>query len=343
MRKLLILLLANLAISPVFAVNRVTTKRKKDEVNLATPTAVKGDSLTDAPPIASKEDEFPVVPDNISFNQSEQFSGASDELDSQVAKHALPGVKDPFQVLDNQYNFAYGFQWMTLSNGNNKKIQVNNQVAVLDVERLFKNHIWLDATANIVLTTTQKNNSATGTGVGDYMTPATQNPNLGGVNVKLGYAFTNILPNQLLLTPYATVGRNTNAAMSTILANSYSNITHDYFYTLGGGARVEYLISPQWSLYADEVLAYSLDQSKPISPYKNADMFNSTTLFGAKYLPYKDLIIGFSGFYSYFNQRAQPSTAFVNGGPDSSGSGNFTTAYKPSYQLGFYVSAGLTY
>lgn len=247
-----------------------------------------------------------------------------------------------FNRFDNQYNFGYSFTWMTLKNGNGHTIQISNQAANLEIEKLFSNYIWLDAAANIVTTTSEDNNSASGTGVSDYMTPATQNPNLGGVNIKLGYAFET-MPNQLLLTPYALIGRNTNAAMSTILANSYRKITHDYFYTIGAGARAEYILSPQWSIYADEALSYDIDQSEPIAPYKDANIFKSTTVIGTKYMPYKNVILGLSGFYSYFNPSVQPSTAFVNGGPDSSGDGSLTTAYAPAHQLGIYLSAGLTY
>lgn len=249
-----------------------------------------------------------------------------------------------FQHFDNQFNLGYGMYQAYLYNGANQQTLQQSQLINLEVERLFKPGIWLNINADMVIATNSLGNNTsvnqgTGQGIGQ---PASQDPHLGAVNGKLGYAFP--LANQhLQVTPYALVGRNTNLAMSTIWGNNSANITNDYFLSAGLGARVEYRINNYIELYADQNGVYNWDQSGPVpgngSPQNN---LNFLTTLGAKFNVAPKLQIGVKTFYNNIHYEFPGLMGGkINGGyaPD----GKLATVYRPHDELGAMLSFGFTY
>lgn len=252
-----------------------------------------------------------------------------------------------FQEFDRQMSLGYGAYQMTLQNGAGNQTLQQSQILNLDVERLFDIGVWADITANMNLTTNSLGNQAYGTGQGNSGIPglsgmpASQDPSLGGVNAKIGYAFP-LLCQHLQLTPYALVGRNTNLAMSTIVGNGYANVTNDYFYTGGFGGRIEYRINKTFNLYFDQNMAYNWDQSGPTGGMMPQNTMTFTSTLGAKFNIVKNLQLGANVFYDNYQPMAAtpPITASLNGG----GSGvNQVSVYQPQYSYGGMISVGLTY
>ncbi|MCX8513948.1 MAG: hypothetical protein ORN24_00085 [Burkholderiales bacterium] len=261
---------------------------------------------------------------------------------------AFAADNSQFQKFDNEYNLGYGVANTQFYNGIQNQALQQSQFMSLEVERLFDAGIWLDATANLVTAQNSLGNQATGTGQGNSGvpgypgTPSTQDPNFGGANFKVGYAFT-VLPENLQLIPYALVGRNTNLAMSTLLSNGLANVSNDFYYTAGIGGRIEYKINDYIFLYADQNAVYNWDQSGPLDGIQPQNFLIAQSTIGAKFNVVKNLQLGVSGFYKYYQLMADVPTATpaLNGGNDSNG--NSVTLYEPSSSLGGMVSIGLTY
>jgi hypothetical protein len=247
----------------------------------------------------------------------------------------------PFQEFDNQYNAGYSITQYSLTNGAGNQTLQQNQAISLDVERLFDIGVWFDVNANIVTATNSLGNRAIGTGQGNSQVPASQVPNLGGVNAKVGYAF-QVIHKDLLLTPFVLLGRNTNVATSTIIGNNFNNITNDYFITGGVGGRAEYRIDKYILLYADQTIAYNWDQSGPIGGVMPQNNMLYTTTLGAKFNVVKNLQLGLNGFYNNFqNMATPPNTATSNGG--NLPNGTTTSIYQVQSNMGMMITAGLTY
>ena len=252
-----------------------------------------------------------------------------------------------FQEYDNEYNVGYGATNVTLSNGGNEQSLQQSQFITLDVERLFDLGVWFDVQANLVLSQNSLGSQATGTGMGNSGNPtfpgmpSSQDPNLGGVNAKVGYAFP-LLAQHLQLTPYVLAGRNTNLAMSTIVSNGFGNVSDDYYYSGGLGGRLEYRINSSILVYADQAAVYNWDQSAPTGGVAPQNTMAWTSTLGAKFNLYKSLQVGVQGFYTNYQQEAAvpPATPSNSGG--QSGSGLYTI-YQPQSSLGGLVSIGLTY
>ncbi len=234
-----------------------------------------------------------------------------------------------FQQFDKQFNLGYGMSQGTLKNGANEISGVTQSSINLEIERLFNNGVWFLVDGNIVISTL--NNQVNGVGSGNSM--FNQQPNLGGLNAKVGYAFA-MVPDTLLLTPYALIGRNTNLSASTVQNNNDANITNDFYYTGGLGGRLEYRINNMFDVYADELVAYNWDQSGPVGGIQPQNNMIFTSTLGAKFNLYKQLQLGVNGFYSIYQPMASLPT-------DSTG----TSIYAPC-NCGYYggmVTIGLTY
>jgi hypothetical protein len=253
-----------------------------------------------------------------------------------------------FQEFDNQYNAGLGVNNITLYNGGNQQSLSQSQYMSLDVERLFDLGIWFDINANLVLSQNNLGTQASGTGmassdVDNYPgMPASQDPNLGGVNAKIGYAFP-ILPERLQVTPYGLVGRNTNLSMSTIVSNNFNNVTNDFYYTGGVGTRIEYRINKNILVYGDQLAAYNWDQSAPIGGITPQNNMVWTSTVGAKFNPYKSLQLGLQGFYTNYQAQASPPSATPTNNGGSSATGGLYTIYQPQSSIGAQISIGLTY
>ena len=252
-----------------------------------------------------------------------------------------------FQEFDRQMSLGYGTYQMTLQNGAGNQTLQQSQFLNLEVERLFDVGVWADVNATLNLATNSLGNKAIGTGQGNSGIagvpgmPASQDPNLGGVNLKVGYAFP-LLCQHLQLTPYALLGRSTNLAMSAIVGNGYSNVTNDYFYNGGIGGRVEYRINKTFDVYFDQNMVYNWDQSGPTAGMMPQNVMTFTSTLGAKFNIVKNLQLGANVFYNNYQPMAAtpPITTSLNGG----GSGvNQVSVYQPQYNYGGMISVGLTY
>lgn len=256
------------------------------------------------------------------------------------ATAAVASDYSAFQEFDNQYNAGYGFSQYQLSNGGAQKSLQQNQTLNLEVERLFDMGLWMDVGANFVVATNSLGSKATGTGMGGAQ-PASQVPNLGVVNGKIGYAF-DVVSNTLQIIPYALAGYNTNVAMSTITANNFANVTNDAYVTGGAGLRIEYRITDWVDIYADQNGVYNWDRSGPLNGIQPQNNVIYTTVLGVKFKPYDDLILGLNGFYNNYQYvAAAPGYGATNGG--NSVNGTTYSIYQPQSNFGGMVTIGLTY
>ena len=249
-----------------------------------------------------------------------------------------------FQNFDNQISLGFSLNQMTLSNGAGNQSLLTNQDMTLDVERQFNNGVWANINAYMLTNTNSLGSQATGIGMGQSTgMPANQNPFLGGFNGKAGYSFQYSVANQnFMLTPYLIAGRNTNLAMSAIVSNNYYNVTNDFFWTGGAGARLQYAINKNIDVYLDQAYTYNWDQSGPVAGIMPQNNQQFTTTLGAKFNVYEELQLGVGMFYTNYQYAAgAPTLTSVSGGNISNGS--LVSIYQPQYTYGGMVSVGMTF
>ncbi len=257
---------------------------------------------------------------------------------------AASNVNSAFQDFQNEYNLGYGYSSGSLINGAHNTVAYNTQSLNLELEHLFDIGVWFDVNFNMLTSNDQPNlgvlnggnGSYTGNPMYDNGAAFNQNPFVFTFNVKGGYAF-NLINNTLQLTPYLMLGRNSNWATSTVLANGGENLTMDYFYTGGLGARLSYRINPAVLLYADGSGVYNWDNSGAVKSIQSstayygksyaATNFGFKSTVGAKFNVYKNLQLGANAFWYNFE-------------PQSNISG---LMYTPTNTFGGQLSIGLTY
>ncbi len=273
--------------------------------------------------------------DNVNYTNN--IDSAPQMLSNNISKYKN------FQDFDNQVSIGFSLSQTMLSNGIQNQVIQQDQATNLDVEHQFDNGVWADIGAYMMMATNSLGNQSTGTGMG-YGMPATQEAGIGGFNIKTGYSFPLGLstPHQFLITPYGTVGRNTNLSMSTILSNGQINVTNDYFITAGLGVRAQYIINKYVDLYVDQSWVYNWDQSGPlygIMP-QNDQIF--TTTVGGKYNVWKQLQLGLGLFYNNYQYNAvAPNSTTVNGG--NAPNAGTVSIYQPQYNVGVNLSLGMTF
>lgn len=230
-----------------------------------------------------------------------------------------------FQQYDNEYNIGYGVTSGNLTNGSNGAVN-NTQFMNLEVEHLFNMGVWFDVNASLLTYYSQQADPAAGT-VGQ--TTGSQ-PIFGGIDASVGYAFP-LIEDTLMITPYGTVGRNTNLSSYTLVNQpTQTNLTEDYFWTVGAGARVEYRINSVFDLYLDQNAVYNASQAPTINGVPNNSNYQYTSTLGAKFNLYRNFQLGAKAFYTgnYFPQSLTSATG---------------TVYTPQSSVGGLVSVGLTY
>lgn len=249
-----------------------------------------------------------------------------------------------FQKFQNEYNIGYGYSQGTLINGAQNTSTYSTQSINVELEHLFDMGVWFDVNFNMLTNNSQSNLGPLNGGNGSYSgnpmyqngAAFNQNPFAFTFQGRVGYAF-NLIENELQLTPYAMLGRNANWATSTILANNAQNVTADYFYTGGFGARLSYRINHAILVYADQAFSYNWDNSGAVKTTQTspayygksyaATNYGFTSTVGAKFNVYKDLQLGTNVFWNNFQ-------------PQSNISG---LMYTPTNTYGGQVSIGLTY
>lgn len=277
-------------------------------------------------------------------NNNEITTGASattpNSTKAQVANTAAKNASTPnyntnaaWQKFENQYNLGYGASQGGLINGKQQSSSYSEQTFNLEVERLFNDSIWLDGNFNMVTGYSQENLGPLNGGSNSGQ-PFGQNPFMYGFTLKGGYAF-QLVTDSLQIIPYAMFGRNSNLATSTVEANGNNNMTADYFYSGGLGARLNYRINDIFMLYADQLYQYNWDNSGAIKTIQTdlygksyaATNYEMTSTIGAKFNVWESLQLGLNGFYTYFQ-------------PQSNISG---LVYTPNNIFGAMATIGLTY
>lgn len=271
-------------------------------------------------------------PSNFSGNNDALGATSTDTINVANASNTNNN-NSSFQEFENEYNIGYSFSQGGLVNGAQSSSTFYEQSMNLEVERLFDDGIWLDGNFNMVTNYNQANLGPLNGGSGSGM-PFGQNPNMYGFNIKGGYGF-QVVDQTLQIIPYAMLGRTSNLATSTVLANGGDNMTSDYFYTGGLGARLNYRINDTVMLYMDELYAYNWDNSGAVKNVQTglygksyaATNYNLTSTVGAKFNVVKNLQLGINGFWNNFQ-------------PQSNISG---LMYTPTNIYGVMGTVGLTY
>jgi hypothetical protein len=232
-----------------------------------------------------------------------------------------------FQQFDREYNLGYSIVSGNVSNGKSNGVY-NSQAMNLEVERLFDLGVWMDVSASLLTYYSQ----AADPSLPSLGTTTGSQPNFGGVNAKVGYAFP-LIKDTLLLTPYGLVGRNTNLSSYTLVnSGQTTNLTQDYFWTAGVGARLEYRLDHIFDFYLDQSAAYNASQAPTVQGLAPNNNYAYTTTLGAKFNLYRNFQLGAKAFYTnyYFTQGL---TTVTPAG----------VASVPTNELGGMLSIGLTY
>ncbi len=238
-----------------------------------------------------------------------------------------------FQQFDNEYNLGFAVTSGNLNNGSNTSTN-NTQSINLEVERLFDVGVWMDVNAYLLTYYSQPSNTALG---GNQVTGS--QPNFGGVNATVGYAFP-LVSDKLLITPYVTGGRNTNLSTYSLEQAGNNNLTSDYYWTFGGGARLEYRVNSVFDFYLDQNMLYNANQTpnttanSAVGFPNSSDNYQYVTTLGAKFNLYRNFQLGAKAFYNnyYYTQTQTVTTPYGNG-----------NAYAPQSSVGGMVTVGLTY
>lgn len=230
-----------------------------------------------------------------------------------------------FQKFDRQYNLGFATTSGQLTNGKSGGTH-NTQFMNLEVERLFNIGIWLDVNASLLTYYVQPVDKAVPT---TGVTTGSQ-PQFGGLNAKLGYAFP-IMAKHLLLTPYAQLGRNVNLASYTLAANSpTTNITENYYWSFAFGGRLEYRVNDVFDFYFDQNAMYNASQAPTTQGLPANNYYSYTSTLGAKFNLYRNFQLAAQVFYN--NDYFTSSLSTANG-----------IALVPQNDVGGLVSVGLTY
>lgn len=230
-----------------------------------------------------------------------------------------------FQKFDRQYSIGFGVTSGQLTNGTSSATN-NTQFVNVDVERLFNVGVWMDVNAYLLTYYSQAADPAVPT----LGTTTGSQAQFGGLNAKVGYAFP-LLKDTLMITPYAVLGRNVNLSSYSLAATpSTANLTQDYFWTFGGGARLEYRLSDVFDFYLDQSAVYNASQAPTTQGMPANNNYAYTTTFGSKFNLYRNFQLGGQLFYTgnYFTQSLVTSSG---------------TALVPQSSVGGMISVGLTY
>ncbi|RTL00569.1 MAG: hypothetical protein EKK57_06840 [Proteobacteria bacterium] len=239
-----------------------------------------------------------------------------------------------FQQFDRQYSLGLGATSGNLaapgsSGGTFKAVAMN-----LEVERLFNVGVWMDV--NGYLYTSYNQNPSEDPAVQLFGQLTGSSPQFGGLNAKVGYAFP-LIKDQLMLTPYGELGRNVNFSSYTLQGTTNSNLTSDYYWTYGIGARLEYRLDDTFDFYLDQNMVYNNSQAPMTQGLAQANYYANTTLLGAKFNVWRKLQLGAQ---VYYNNYYYP-TALVSVNPASYSS--TSNVLVPTSSVGGQLSVGLTY
>ena len=247
-----------------------------------------------------------------------------------------------FQKFDNQVSLgmnAQEGQFNTMdSNGNNYGFTTTG--INLEVEKLFDIGLWLDGNlGNLQSYTENINKPAAGVPLGAY-------PYLVTANLKLGYNLP--INKHIAVVPYFLAGKNANLTYFTAISGSTSssaNVTSNFFYTLGGGVHFDFPINKYVDVYLDQLFASNQDQTGNFKTTDdngntinvNASNTQITTTIGTKVNVVSKLQLGFSAFYTTYNDYNQSSLDALSNINETGNGG------APKNAVGDQVSVGFTF
>ncbi|MDD3266495.1 MAG: hypothetical protein PHC75_04870 [Burkholderiales bacterium] len=247
-----------------------------------------------------------------------------------VVNNAESNEYGAFQKFDRQYSLGFGAFSGNLSAAGTSGGNYSATFLNFDVERLFNVGVWMDINAYLYSSYRQSPNVDPAVGMTGQLTGA--DPQFGGVNAKVGYAFP-LLKDKILLTPYGQFGRNVNLSSYTLQATPVSNLTSDYYWTFGAGARLEYRINDVIDIYLDQNMVYNLSQANMTQGLAQANFYNNRTVLGGKFNLYRNFQLGAQAFYNNYSYQENLVSANPVG----------AVALAPDNNVGGMISFGLTY
>ena len=97
------------------------------------------------------------------------------------------------------------------------------------------------------------------------------------------------------MIPYATAGMVLNYNGTSLPFNGFTN---SYYLLYGGGARIEYVVLSNLSLYFDQTIGYLNDQGGSMA---NLSAMDYTSALGIRYNVTHRFQLGFEGIYNQIN------------------------------------------
>ncbi len=201
-----------------------------------------------------------------------------------------------FESFNNTVSIGFGISSLNISNSAGSSALTSTFSYQLDIERLFKNNLWFNLNSSIVTSNLTSQADGIGSGGSGLKSPFSQNHDLGGINLSFGYA---LLDKDILIIPFLNLGRNTNLSSSTIYFNN-KNITNDFYYTLGIGSRLDFIVNKYFMIYLKPYMNYNLDQSGPLDGVMPQNNLVYNIVLGTKLNVYKNLQIAINGYYNYY-------------------------------------------
>ena len=154
-----------------------------------------------------------------------------------------------------------------------------------------------------------------------------------------------MIKDTLSITPYGLFGKNANTTQfNTVIGGLTSStvITQDFYYTTGGGARLEWLIDKKTMLYFDQMVGYNFDQGGASVTGSNGapqviqtSNWQMTSTLGAKFNPWQNLQLGANVFYTAHDGFDSGSVSYLQ---TNNNLGGVTVS-----EMGVLMSAGFTF
>lgn len=240
-----------------------------------------------------------------------------------------------FQKFDRQYSLGLGYRSGNLTAAGSSGGTYNAGQLNVEVERLFNVGVWMDVNAYLYSSYSQSPGVDPAVQTTGSLTGS--DPQFGGLNAKVGYAFVLLKDDHLLLTPYLALGRNTNFSSYTLQGTPTTNLVTDYYWTYGAGARLEYRLDDTFDFYLDQNLVYNSSQAPMTQGLTQGNFYGNTTVLGAKFNLWRKFQLGAQGFY---NNYYYPSS-LISASASSAATTN--AALVPTNSVGGMLSVGLTY
>lgn len=201
-----------------------------------------------------------------------------------------------FLELDNNMLIGLAFGQSNSSNSVNNNT-INSTISFIDlgVNHLFENGILLDLEAQLFNNIYQSsNNNSFSPSKSNFYTP-TYIGYPGNVNVNIGYLFP-VISNVLAIAPYFNGGVLMNVNSYTIVnsQNLTYQLSHDFYYQLAFGGKLEYIFAREWQFYINQLFGILKDNSG-----FSLDLYKSASVIGIKWNIVSNLLLDMSFFDNF--------------------------------------------